>query len=719
MIESTSMQHAISEEILQAQERCNQILECKNQILFWREKLEVLEEEQADCIKLARLRVDAASTWKSLTRQERLQKKFILAALESPELPKDLMEYPSSASFPSHIRLDREILLARIRRDDFSRFVSKCQRLHSVSAAEDSPETALFLPKRLRADKEVILQIIPTYPYIIECMSTTLKDDGGILEKLLLHHPGNSIPPQFLAHFSERIRSSPKHVLGIVENHTTQGLAALAFAANSLRNDTEFAKKAIAKGSRNSETQVLRFFSQRLRADREVVQMAVCQSGLNLKYASYALRRDKEIVLAACHENGASFRYCLAGESRDELMEDKEFVHRIAAHAPAHILRICPDQYRNDRSVLLQATIHGLEWDMVPRKLDINFVRDVLKVEPSRYMDLSESWKADYEVAMSVIDSPDADDQSMLEAFESCPRLLTDRRALVSLLKHSNTDILLETLPFATPEIRGDKDIMLQAIKIEPEMYDYCVIDLVDDRDIVSAGLPAVLEMVDADFQMQNLDLVCAAIEKTPTSDFCMLYEEIWSGCWENKLVAKAWLSKGGEWLADVFPVEFSSDEELWEVTVKRNWAEFCHASESLRSNKQAVLKLLEIDARIIRDVDEDISHDHDIALLAFSKDMRALQSFSNATEFEFLVNFAQRIRKKLLDYSTYQSLVDSSIRGTLSSRDRQSSLGILNQGPETVAFYSSKIASYLDLPEKKELVMLQTASKNLLAWGI
>eukprot|EP00536_Pseudo-nitzschia_multiseries_P010207 jgi/Psemu1/307138/fgenesh1_kg.305_\ len=85
------------DEATENEKRCQQILECKRQIEYWKSKLRVLEKEQTSKIKLARLRLDAASTWRSLSSRDRMEKKFILAAMESSEdLPGVLDDFPNS-----------------------------------------------------------------------------------------------------------------------------------------------------------------------------------------------------------------------------------------------------------------------------------------------------------------------------------------------------------------------------------------------------------------------------------------------------------------------------------------------------------------------------------------------------------------------------------------------------------------------------------------------
>lgn len=709
-----------AEEIHQTKERCGLILECKHQIEYWRSKLEVLEDEQANCIKLARLRIDAPTTWRSLTRRERNEKSFILAALESPELPSALAEFPSSG-FPAHIRLDRDILLARVRRSDFAKDRSL---FHQSEGSEegDAMDRYFFVPPRLRSDKEVILAIIPKYPQVIECMGSQLRDDEDILNELLSKHPGSTLPINFFQHFSDRMRSSSSILLEAVLQHPF-GLSALSLCGHELRNDKEFMLQAIAKShhSSESENQILRYASHRLRADHDVVAQAVTQSGLNLKHASYELRRDKEIVLKASMQNGTAFRYCLPGSTKDDLFRDRELLLHVVSYAPNYVLKNCELCYRNDRELLLKATISGLDWDLLPVGLqeDTNFIVDLIRQAPHRYLELPESTKGIFEVAFAVFEAENADDDEMLEATEQCPKLLSNREAMWVIANKADTDIISETLQFSSLEIRGDKELMLNAVeKADSVAFEYCTEDLQLDIDIVMAALPFSLSLVSDTYQFENPEVVKVAIEKSDKSDLWMTHDDIFEGMWTNREVVLAWLRKGGDWLHEEFPEEFENDEEIWLTVAANNWSEFEFSSDELKNNKAFMLKLLDIDGRIIQEA-EDLRHDYDIVLAAFSKDVRAVQFFSGGEDFEFICGFAKWVRQQIDECNTFKGEIVSTISNPSSSRDGACPLGMLNQGPELLNFYSEEIASFLGLPDPDRLLMLKTVSNNLLSWGL
>ena len=60
------------------------------------------------------------------------------------------------------------------------------------------------------------------------------------------------------------------------------------------------------------EGYALRFASDELKADRQVVLAAVAQHGLALQHASSALRNDREVVLAAVLQHGEALVHASA-----------------------------------------------------------------------------------------------------------------------------------------------------------------------------------------------------------------------------------------------------------------------------------------------------------------------------------------------------------------------------------------------------------------------
>lgn len=682
------------------EERCRQILECKHQVNYWKAKLEVLEEEQELHIKLARLRLDAPATWRLLSRQERLEKQFILAALESDELPSAFEDFPNR-HFPHHIRLDRDILMARVAHKDF---------------AQSCTHERIFVPPKLRGDKEVILAMMKHHPQVIESMACKLRDDEEILQAVLARE---KLPAHFLQHFSKSLRSSPETALTILKH--PDGLSSISFCSNFLRNDKDFFLRALDCGNHTTENQVLRFASQRLREDYDVVYNSVCKSGMNLKHASYDLRRNEKIVVAATTQNPAAFRYCLPSAVKQDLLQDISFVKKMVCVAPASIMKTCIDLFQEDKEVALLALSNGLEWSAIPESLQgqSEFVLEAIRRSHGEmYMDLPSALQDDVEVALRVVKCESADN-ILCEAMKRCPELLSNRDAMIHVARSRRIDVLQQTLPI---QIKNDKAIMLEAVKTDAIALDYCSDELQNDKEVILAAVESApisaLFHTEHLFQMENPDVVIRAFEKAHCDQLWVTYDAVCEDLWSNRDVAMAWFSKGGHWLADDFPVEFCDDKEMLITIARQNWTEFDWASESLKRDKEFMLQVLAVDGRVIRDVDVELRCDEDLVLAAISKDPRSLEFYSGGEDFEFMVSFAQKIRDRLREHDMFQEEIMTSMAVPFSNSI--CSLPMLNQGPTTLAMYEERISSFLGiLRDDEEIAKYRAASLNLFSWGM
>merc|ERR1712238_629668 len=450
--------------------------------------------------------------------------------------------------------------------------------------------------------------------------------------------------------------------------------------------------------SRWETHQILRYTSQRLQDDPEVVLVAVQRSGLNLKYASLNLRRNRNIVMTAIEENGTAFRYCLPGDVKDRLLSDRSLIlkHNILKNASNNTSRIlCLDRFQTDPEFIAEALGYGIDWSMIPLifQNSRDFAKTTVMRNPQSYLNLSESFRKDIDIARIAAQADGVDDCVLLEAMKQCPGLFSDREIMLTIVKSLRVDSLHEALQFSPIEVRGDKEIMLEAVKIDPTAFEFCSEELSVDRNIV------------------------CATKSSNSTDLWSLYENICEEMWSNRHVGLAWLSKGGDWLDDDFPDDFKDNEELCLTLAKHNWTDFENASVALRSDKEFMLNAVMVDARVIRDIidtDDQLRYDYDLTLLAFSRDKRTIQFYSSANDFEYMVAFTEKIRKRIEDNDTFNDVVVASII----RQPQNSSLSLLNQGPYAIRYHSNLISSYLGVPDREEVQMLREASINLLHWG-
>ena len=141
---------------------------------------------------------------------------------------------------------------------------------------------------------------------------------------------------------SEELRADHEIVLAAVKSYGY----ALEYASEDLRADRE-----IVLAARRSWGRALEYASEDLRADREIVLAAVKSSGCALEDASEELRADREIVLVAVRSSGYALRF-----ASEELRADREIV-LVALRTDAAALQYASEVLKNDPRVVAEALV--------------------------------------------------------------------------------------------------------------------------------------------------------------------------------------------------------------------------------------------------------------------------------------------------------------------------------------------------------------------------
>jgi len=122
-----------------------------------------------------------------------------------------------------------------------------------------------------------------------------------------------------------------------------QNGVALRYASDELQADHEVVLAAVTKNGC-----ALQHASRELKADREMVLVAVTQSGSALQYASNELKADRDFVLAAVTKDGWALEYAL------EFQADREVV-LAAVTQNDYVLRFASRELKADRDFMLVA----------------------------------------------------------------------------------------------------------------------------------------------------------------------------------------------------------------------------------------------------------------------------------------------------------------------------------------------------------------------------
>mmetsp|Transcript_4001 Transcript_4001/g.9217 ORF Transcript_4001/g.9217 Transcript_4001/m.9217 type:complete len:762 (+) Transcript_4001:2-2287(+) len=743
--------------IEKSETRCQQILECRRQIKSWQDKLNRLLVEQERYFKLAKLRSAAGSTdiqsaesilswsadthftWSDLSWIEKQDKDFILAALESKELPLELKSFDEDV-FPLHIRTDPEIFMARVHHESFE------------VAFRDY--AGLVVPRTLCDDKNIMLEVVQRQPMVVESMPDHWRDDPDIFRSVLKHQ---DLPWKLLQYFSKEIRSDAELMLAVFQ-HRDSELSWMGDCSERLRDDKVFFINAVDKfrshctkrtvegyiklrnHNEKPENQVLRYASQRLRSDFDVVMSCVRQSGMNLEHASDDLRGNDKIVMAACAQDYTASMYSLPLGLEISFLEHYDFARSIIADVSAETLKLSLDKHGDeDEQFCLDSILNeNLDWSMIPEtfRSDTKFVSEAAKfLSWRRWEALPLEMKRNVQIASALVESTYIDREIIWDVLHKCPEVLSDRKLVMDLIANHQVfhidDLHRLVITNSVIDIPNDKGLMLHAVKHHPRLWKHCSEELRGDNDILIAVAEASsnsLQIVPSTYQLDHPEFVACVIQKHVGRKFFespgkikRMYNSMLREMWHNRAVAMAWLEAGGKWSNFDFPPAFSEDGEMILTATKHFWAEFRWASDRLKSVKAFVIQALAVDARIIRFVSEELFFDHNVVMAAFSTDVRAIEFYAEGDDqsFAFLVSFAKKIRRRLLESRTF---IDEFIGSAKcpSAENVDCNLSMLNQGPVMLATYEDKIASYAGiLHEEEELARYESTSHHLAAWGI
>jgi len=135
-----------------------------------------------------------------------------------------------------------------------------------------------------------------------------------------------------LKKFSARIRSQKALIYQAVVRCSQDPNFPFELFAGRLCDHSSFALKLLQRVQETAPSPLrladsaLQGFTERVRAQRQVVHVYVRQNGLLLKDAAVSLQGDKKIVLTACKNDYLALLHCAPGETRDALFSDKTFI---------------------------------------------------------------------------------------------------------------------------------------------------------------------------------------------------------------------------------------------------------------------------------------------------------------------------------------------------------------------------------------------------------
>ncbi|USE35939.1 PEP/pyruvate-binding domain-containing protein [Endozoicomonas sp. SCSIO W0465] len=201
---------------------------------------------------------------------------------------------------------------------------------------------------------------------VIEHIYGHLKNKYFVLKPSYRYRLEFAIPPDQL------LPENKEKITDFLQKH------GLRYASQSVRNDKDMVLPAIAARPRE-----LVFVSEELKRDKEVVMAAVTRYGEGLEYASPELQDDDEVVMAAIVEDSRALVY-----ASERVRSNKKIV-QMAMDDKIGIFKYASKKLQNDRQYLLElieknAQIFtlinsGLEYDE-------EFIRSAIQINPKVYL---------------------------------------------------------------------------------------------------------------------------------------------------------------------------------------------------------------------------------------------------------------------------------------------------------------------------------------------
>lgn len=533
-----------------------------------------------------------------------------------------------------------------------------------------------------------------------------------------------TLPPksQFERTFPQRLRFDKQVVLGFCARDDFDRLyyERHLFVPECLTNDKDVMVAYCRKIPRS-----LQECSESLTNDRDVVLAAIELDGLELQYASRNLQQDREIVQAACGRDGRALEFCPPGPLRNELVNDREFMLKVLRQHGGPMLRLAPEDLRQDRQLLLEALQHGMRWRFCPARFQADrlFLLEALQRQPSLYLEMNRTTQMQRDIAYAAITSVTSTPEVINKVFIQVPELASERPVALAMVQRGDLNCMKRfLLENASPDIHDDKEIMLAAVQRDGKLFPHVSPALKRDTDIILAALlhkdeetaPEVLASVAPETLRQHPEILVRAIAVYPQRNLRLLRAHIPDELWLDRNVAKAYLIRSGRVL-EVFEPLLQNDVEMALLVAEHAGPDFGLVGESLRSNYEFMKQAVGRNGRVLRYAASlELLENLDLIVRAVANHPQALHRWSHCRYSP--QEIAEHVQTILQIHHVF---VREFLRGIAIARPhippaQRSPLVMLDRGVETSQAFKQLIAEFLGVPMGSELRVLRMALRNL-----
>jgi len=531
--------------------------------------------------------------------------------------------------------------------------------------------------------------------------------------------------------FSARLRAKAELLLKAAK-HIQHGVI-FAHFSEELSDDCSFALQ-LAKLTEMVPDTALERFSDRVKANREVVLTLVQKNGLCLKDADEALKSDPDLVRAACRQNGTAILHC-APEMRQAFGGDKDFMlehvfRKWHWRVPGNteLYKHLSATLKLDRDIIVAAAEHkNLSLSDLPEELmsDRGFWMDVIQRKSSFWLALPQEFEDDPAFASAIEGFEDSD--MVHGVFRRFPFLRRDRD-IWSKIVSSDAEEFFEDegltnliQQYAPENIRTDQEIMRLACETNYEVLGLLNPELRQVRDIVHAAIersPYALDLIPSSVQCMYPDLIAIAFDRLAGYYDEELDEDhaamVDADLWNNMDVLKAWFENEGRGHT-LIPAAMKRKTEFGLLVAK-----YCGLDEfaqllptELRSDKSFMSKVVDIDQYLGLSAAGALRQDYDFAVSVYSTENAFyLLEHESPERIRFLHTVLEKAEAKI---DAHEGFTEAFVYGMTANAGSGCHLPMLVRDKETSVALKQHIADFLGVPKtSKELEKLRRVITNL-----
>ena len=253
-----------------------------------------------------------------------------------------------------------------------------------------------------------------------------------------------------LKYVSEELQNNSE----LVKLAVTQSGGALRYASEELKSNPEIVRLAVTQSGG-----ALEYASLELRKNPEIVRLAVTQNGMTLRYASLELRKNPEIIKLAVTQSGGALRY-----ASEELKSNPEIV-RLAVTQSGYALEYASLELRkNPEIVRLAVTQNGMTLRYASEDLqnNLDIVRLAVTQNGMTLRYASEELQNNPDIVRLAVT------QNSMALRYASEELKNNFQFVKEMVMQNGTALI-----YASEELQNNPDIVKSAVVQNPEVLKY------------------------------------------------------------------------------------------------------------------------------------------------------------------------------------------------------------------------------------------------------